>query len=314
VRAVLAELVAVQDGVICRRQALAAGLSRATIEAKLASGRWQRIYTGVYATFSGACPRSAQLWAAVLRVGNGCVLSHHSAAELVGLVSRPAEQVHVSVPVSRHLRRVPGVVIHRCGANEVRSHPTRLPPQTRVEETVIDLAVAERSLDAAVAWLARAVGGRLTTAARLVDALGRRRRVRWRTELYAALADVADGCHSLIELRYLRDVERAHALPAADRQVRRARRLGSYYDDVSYGQYRTRVELDGRAAHPDEARPRDMRRDNAATNTGDRVLRYGGADVLSQPCAVATQVATVLRLGGWRGSPRRCGRPDCELG
>jgi hypothetical protein len=54
-----------------------------------------------------------------------------------------------------------------------------------------------------------------------------------------------------------------------------------------------------------------MRRDNAAIVDGDRVLRYGLGDAESYP--VAAQVASVLRLGGWRGSPRPCARPDCVI-
>jgi hypothetical protein len=50
-----------------------------------------------------------------------------------------------------------------------------------------------------------------------------------------------------------------------------------------------------------------MRRDNAAVVDGRRVLRYGWADVAGQPCAVAAQVATVLRASGWSGTARRCG-------
>ena len=46
-----------------------------------------------------------------------------------------------------------------------------------------------------------------------------------------------------------------------------------------------------------------MRRDNAAVIEGDRVLRYGLGDVESYPCHLAAQVASVLRLGGWRGNP-----------
>ena len=39
-----------QAGVITRAQALAAGMSRDAVYARLRTGRWQRIHTGVYAT------------------------------------------------------------------------------------------------------------------------------------------------------------------------------------------------------------------------------------------------------------------------
>jgi very-short-patch-repair endonuclease len=126
--------------------------------------------------------------------------------------------------------------------------------------------------------------------------------------LLAALADVAAGAHSPLELRYLRDVERAHGLPSGSRQHAVVRSGGRYFDDVRYPEYGVTVELDGRVAHPDEACWRDMRRDNSSVLAGRRVLRYGWADVAGRPCAVAAQVVAVLRAAGWRGAPHGCHR------
>jgi hypothetical protein len=145
------------------------------------------------------------------------------------------------------------------------------------------------------------------TAAR---ALGRRARIPRRAELRELLGDAGLGCSSVLEWRYLSDVERAHGLPAAERQHRRPRPGGAVFDDVRYAGYEVRVELDGRAAHPDEARWRDLRRDNAAVQEGDAVLRYGFAAVVERSREVARQVAEVLRLNGWADGPRPC-RPEC---
>jgi very-short-patch-repair endonuclease len=81
---------------------------------------------------------------------------------------------------------------------------------------------------------------------------------------------------------------------------------------VSYADYGVVVELDGRLAHPDETRWRDLRRDNAALVQGRRVLRYGWPDVTNRACEVAEQVASVLRTAGWRGTPLDCGL-DCAI-
>jgi very-short-patch-repair endonuclease len=272
----------------------------------LAAGKWQRSFPGVLATFSGPLDRPAQLWAALLVCGPDAVLSHETAAALAGLIPDPGGNVHVSVPLSRRIAARPGVVVHR--SLYAQPHPALRPPRTRIDDTVIDLTQSSPTLDTAVGCLTRAVGGRLTTATRLLAVIGARTRIRWRRELVAALADVAEGCHSMLELRYLRRVERAHGLPRGRRQQRR----GRWYDDVDYAEFGVSVELDGRAAHPAESAFRDHRRDNAGVLTGLQVLRYGFGDVTHRPCAVAQEVAAVLAAAGWRGRPRGCG-PTCPL-
>jgi hypothetical protein len=222
-----------QAAVVTRQQALGSGMTVEQIRNKLHSGRWQRLCPGVYATFSGELPREARLWAAVLAAGPGATLSHQTAAALVS------------------------------GRIGQARHPTRLPPQTRVEETVLDLTQTARDLDSALSWITRACAARLTTVERLRTALAQRKKVRWRAELCATLDDVGLGSHSLLELRYLRNVERRHALPRGVPQRPRLRPGGRWYDDVSYEEYATVVELDGRAAHPEHAKWRDRRRDNA---------------------------------------------------
>lgn len=306
-------LIRQQSGVLTRAQALACGVTKSAIEAHLRAGRWRRVWFGVYATFTGPLPRRSLLWAAVLRAGADAVLSHETAAELAGLVEAPSAQIHVTVAAQRSRLTIPGVVVHRSRRAGAGRHPSRTPPQTRIEDTVIDLTQSARTVEDAMGWLARAVGARVTTAGRLATAIARRPRLRWRDLLRAALADVAAGCHSLFELRYLRDVERAHGLPPGQRQVRVARGGGYTYDDVYYRRYGTRVELDGRAAHPDHDRWRDYRRDNATVVGGERALRYGLSDVADHPCHVAAQVGATLQLGGWTGRPARCGRPDCVI-
>jgi very-short-patch-repair endonuclease len=302
------ELAATRSGILTRKQALVAGLTDEAIEAQVSAARWQRVYPGVLATFSGPLSREAQLWAAVLSVGTGAVLSHETAAELLGLIDGSSEVVHVTVPVSRNVRPRPGIVLHRSRNVERLRHPVLEPPRTRLEETVIDLTQTSPDLDAAIGWLVKAVASRRTTAARLLAAVTARHRVRWRRDLISGLSDVAEGCHSMLELRYARRVERGHRLPRGDRQHKRDR----WYDDVAYTGFGVLVELDGRAAHAGEGVFRDHRRDNAAVISGAKVLRYGLADVTRRPCAVAAEVAAVLRAAGWAGRPRDCG-PGCAL-
>lgn len=301
---------AAQEGALTRRQALAAGLSDDVLTEQVRAGRWQRPFPAVYVAYSGPLSRATLRWAAVLRCGAGAMLSHETAAELVGLIGESTGPIHVTVPGRRYLDPVPGIIVHRSERAEQALHPCRTPPQTRVEETIVDLTQRASSLEQAIGWLARGCGQRQTTAPRLRAALDCRKRVRWRTELTTALSDISDGCHSVLELRYLRRVERAHGLPVGHRQARAEVAGRRRYDDVRYDQWQVIVELDGRAAHPDAERWRDRQRDNASVAHGAFVLRYGWGEISERPCAVAMQVATVLRGRGWTGQLRPCG-PHC---
>ena len=60
------QLLQLQAGVITRAQALSAGMSRHALQAKLDSGHWRRLHSGVYAAFGARPDRAAVLWAAVL--------------------------------------------------------------------------------------------------------------------------------------------------------------------------------------------------------------------------------------------------------
>jgi hypothetical protein len=235
------------------------------------------------------------------------MLSHRTAAGLFGLTESPGEAVHVIVPPDRHPRPIPGAVVHRLDRPQTARHPVLLPPRTRIEETVLDLATTASSADDAIAWVFRATGQRLTTADRLRQVMVARVRMPWRYELTACLDDAAAGVHSNLEHRYVLAVERPHGLPRAIRQARVVRGGRVAYLDNLYQDWLVGVELDGRAAHPIGERWRDYRRDNAGATDGIITLRYGWSDVTGQPCQVAAQVAAVLTQRGWPGRARRCG-------
>ena len=283
------------------------------IHHKLRSDRWQRVYPGIYATFTGTPGRGAQLWAAVLLAGPGAVLSHETAAELVKLTDKRAELIHVTVPRQRHVAAVPGISLHRSGRAVEATQRDSNPPQTRVEETLLDLTQTASNFDDVCGWITRAFARDLTDEPRLRTAMRQRPKLRWRADLHELMAAAASGDHSVLEYRYDRDVERAHGLPEPVRQApfvgpdgRRGRRDRLY---VAYGVV---VELDGRLAHPDEKQWLDKARDNAAAVDRKQTLRYGWEQVQRHPCATALQVAQVLRVHGWDGWPRPCS-PGCPV-
>jgi hypothetical protein len=312
------ELAGLQHGVIARWQALAAGLAPDTIRNQLRSGRWQPLYRGVYLTFTGEPSRMAQLWGAVLRAGPGAALSHHTAAELDKLSDTPGNPLHVTVENARSIgisrsegsRHAAPIVVHRSTRIGRAIHPARTPPRTRIEETVVDLTQEAASLGEALSWLTRACSRRLTTEELLLTALSKRAKLRWRAELAGSLADIGEGIHSRLEWRYVHDVEQPHGLPRATRQARsRVGRQTRYFDN-EYEPYGVVVELDGQAAHPAEARWRDIHRDNASLAIGRVTLRYGWADITGDSCLVASGIAAVLNQRGWPGHPHPCS-PTC---
>jgi hypothetical protein len=305
-------LLNLQRGVIASWQADQAGIAPSRMRSLVRSGRWQQLHFGVYATFTGKPPPDARLWAALLRAGPRSILSHETAAELHGLIDRRGKLVHVTIPKSQRLDPISGFVIHRSSRVLEARDPGVLPPCTTVDETVLDLVQTAASFDDVVALLARSCQRQLTKPFLLSESLKLRAKSRWRSEIDLALRDVADGVHSPLEYRYVRDVERRHGLPAAKRQTGAIQRGHRIYRDARYGLYRVVVELDGKASHPDEQRWQDKHRDNAAAVEGFVTLRYGWADVTERACETAAEIGAVLRRRGWPGRLRNCG-PSCRV-
>ena len=306
----LRELAERQRGLVTRGQALSAGLPKDLIYSWVERGRWQRVHTGVYAVFTGTPDREARLWAALLRAGPGAALSCETAAELDGLADKPAQLIHVTVPANRRVTKTPGIIVHSRLMADEAVHPVRLPPRTRIEETVLDLCDSSSSLDQAIGWLTTALGRRLTTQHLLLTAAYGRSRLRYRNDIQSILMPDMSGIHSVLEYLYVRDVEKAHRLPRGKRQAPTADHRHRGYRDVLYDEYGITVELDGKLAHPDEKRWSDIRRDNEAAADGLITLRYGYRDVRIAPCQVAAQLGQVLMVRGWTGRPHRCS-PGC---
>lgn len=109
----MSRLAAGQDLVIDLDQLLAAGLTATAVHKRVAAGRWYRVHRCVYALVPPSLlSRRGHLIAAVLACGEGAVLSHRSAAELLDLVARwsARPEIHVTAP---RRRTVPGVTAHR---------------------------------------------------------------------------------------------------------------------------------------------------------------------------------------------------------
>ncbi len=301
-----------QAGVVSAAQLQEAGFTRNGLSSRVRTGRWQRLHRGVYATFSGEPGREATLWAAILACGPGAMLSYQTGAEVAGLTDKRGWLVHVTVPGDRRVAPIRRLVIHYSARASQALHPARIPPQTRIEETILDLAGTATKLDDACGWVTAGIGRRLTNEARLRRAMAQRGKMRWRPELAELLSPAVQGVHSPLEWRHLRDVERPHGLPAGTRQALARTSDHNAYRDQLYEAYGIALELDGRVAHPGDRRWDDIRRDNAAAANRIITLRYGWTDVAIRPCEVAAEIAQVLMSRGFTGA-RPCS-PRCPVG
>jgi very-short-patch-repair endonuclease len=193
----------------------------------------------------------------------------------------------------------------------------KMPPVTWPHEAVYDLASSAATAEEAVAWAIKACQRRATDPEMIGICLQKpgHRRLKWRDDLIAALADIRAGVQSPLEFRYLRDVERAHYLPEGKRQVKTKRGSQVQFHDVRYVEYGVCVELDGARWHSGETKARDAARDNTSTLDGFRTLRYGWLQVAYHPCEVAHEAWSLLAQQGYRADFRPCARPcappDC---
>ena len=107
----LARLGRDQHGVVARWQMQRAGLSDDVIDGEIARARLHRVFRGVYAYGNPKVGTRGRLRAATLACGDGAVVSHRSAAALMGLVDRGPTAIDVIAPGSRG-RRIPGIHPH----------------------------------------------------------------------------------------------------------------------------------------------------------------------------------------------------------
>jgi len=301
----LEALIHAQHGVCSLAQAVGAGLSEDGVRWRVASGRWTRLGRGVYRAQTGELDWLGRAHAALLRGGDGCALSLRAAEHLHGVAPTPPAVITLAVPAGRSVTRLPGTRFRRhVGLEVVRRRGLAV---TSAEQTVLDLAdqtgVEWRE---AVATAARWVQKRRTTAEALSCALAGRARHRHRRILTVALGVVADGAESVMEVSYVRRVERPHALPRASMQVRD----GIRRRDFEYEAWKVVVEVDGRLGHEGEHLAKDRRRDRQALGRGRVTLRAGWVDVDADPCSLAVDVHAALRARGFSGSIRACG-PYC---
>jgi hypothetical protein len=129
---------AAHHGVVQIAQATAAGLHPMQVHRLAKSEGWKRQLPGVYAD-----PRESgfeqELFAAWLWAGRDAVVSHRSAAKLLGLDGIDPNLPEVTVPPQQHPRS-PSVIVHRTELPKADRRLWNRLPVTSAARTIIDLA------------------------------------------------------------------------------------------------------------------------------------------------------------------------------
>lgn len=292
----VAALAAHQHGVVSGKQLRQMGMTDSAIEHSMATGRLHSVFRGAFVVGHPRVGRNGRMLAAVLACGDGTVVSHGTAAALLGLWDRPLSTVNVIAP-GQSGRKVAGIR---------RRHVPLLAPDEGVIRDAIPCTSPSRTLvDLAGSLEERSLRRLVETAAVLglldvptVDSVLARRRRRGSVLLRVVLKDwrahtAPPRLRSALEARLLSLIA-AHDLPAplCNQEVRAAGRRMEV--DLLWPERRLVVEADGRAFHDNPvAFDRDRRRDRDLALGGYRVLRITWAQIDDEP---EKTIATIRRL------------------
>ena len=285
----MARLAEKQHGVFSRAQAMECGLSSDTIDRRVSSAAWERLYPGIYRLAGVRATWKQSLLAACLGWGTGAVISHRAAAALWELPGFSPGTIELIVPRKRERAR--GHVVHRplalprADVTVVDAIPVTTPGRTLVDlagcvnadvlEEALDDALRRRLVSlACMRWQLRESGGR-----RGIGVL-------------AKMVCACDGGvpESSLETRLLRAL-RAAGLPKPAVQYR----IGRYRVDFAYVDARVAIECDGYRYHSGRrAFDDDRARQNALTAMGWRVLRVTWPQLRDRPEDV---IGAILAVG-----------------
>jgi very-short-patch-repair endonuclease len=278
---VVREIAARQAGTLSRRQLQSAGLSRTQIQDALRKGRLHPIHRGVYSLLPlPALAPTAHHHAALLACGGDAVLSHDTAASLLGLQPFFVAEVHVTSTADH---RHPRLRTHRTG-HLPRQDTTKVGRLwvTNIPRTVHDLARTATS-DRAFERVVDEALGRIS-AERLIHIP----RVR------ALLGENDDRASSLTwseNEEKLRQMIRKAELPPPESNVK----IGRFHPDLLWRDQRLIVEYDSYRYHSGPgAFYSDRERHNHFEALRYHVLHVTLRQLKDQRELLLVQIATML--------------------
>jgi len=276
-------------------------MSDGSIAKAVRGGRLHPVFRGVFAVGRPGIGERGRMMGAVLACGRGTVVSHRSAAALLGLIDRAPVVVDVIAPGDRG-RGIDGIKAHKARqpAEAERGSVAGI-PCTHPARTVVDLAglMGERTLRGVfeVAAFKRLLD---LDAIEAVLAQGRRR---GGPALRAIVADWRAAAKRLPTQPSLRSPFEAKLLPllaTTDLPMplvnAPVKTLGGTLEvDLLWPEHRFAVELDSRKHHGNDAAfDRDRWRDRELMRAGYVTLRVPWRHAEDEPEAVLDAVRTHL--------------------
>jgi very-short-patch-repair endonuclease len=290
-----------QHGVVTTAQLAGAGVSRNAIRLRERRGLLTRLHQGVYRLGPTHSPFADSMAATLACAG---VLSHQSAAALLGIRRPERGPVHVTV-TRGHARKRKGLVIHRTR----HLRPDEVTTWKGITTTTAARTLLDLATELPTKHLTRAIEEaqiqRHLDHSSLADAVDNARGHRGRSALRAATTTNPKLTRSEAERRLL-ELIRAAELPEPETN----RRVGGYEVDVLWPVDRLVVEVDGFAFHGGrEAFERDRRRDAELTAAGFRVARVTWRQIADEPEALVARLARSLSAGRAPGRPPSAAAP-----
>jgi predicted transcriptional regulator of viral defense system len=288
-----------REGIAKLTHLLDAGLSARSAQRLAASGRLHRVSSGVYSAVPPKLlTRNARYHAAVLAAGDGAVLSHYSAAALLGIRPSGRTKIDVTVP-GRSRRTIRGVVVHRSNTlTKADQTIVEGVPTTSAARTLLDLAARldRRGLEKA---LDQSEILELFDLTALTDVIARNPTAPGAGTLRSTLAEHYPGStptRSELEERFL-PIVRGAGLPLPELNVDVVLPDGgpAIKADALWRAQRLIVELDGRGTHGTrQAFERDRYRDQRAVVGGWRVIRFTWRQLTREAERIAVLLASLL--------------------
>ncbi|HET8863047.1 MAG TPA: type IV toxin-antitoxin system AbiEi family antitoxin domain-containing protein [Solirubrobacterales bacterium] len=292
---IIGELARRQHGVVTRAQLIELGLGEDAIDTRLSGGRLYRLHRGVYAFGHGIVPIEGHWLAAVLRVGEGAVMSHRSAAELWG-IRRGRERARVDVSTPRRTRSLPAIRRHCMQLAPDEATTRRSIPVTTLVRTLFDIAseASAESFEGAIREAEYLYRFRIEDLEDLLDRHpGRRGAKTIKTCLHRLGRGPRGRTRSRLEVRFAGVLARSE-LPNPELNVLLDIDGFKVEADCLWREQRLIVELDGGQAHRTRvAFESDRERDRRLQAAGWRVIRITWRQ-LDDPAAVLADLRRLL--------------------